>query len=184
MTKPNVAKKKSSAIKHKIDTLSGANAKVLNIAASLTAQLGKKEIPRKKLHDLCCIGKSTFANALTKLKNNGFVVVSSGHITVTPQGMEAADIDAANIKIPKTNAEYQKTVQEQYKLKGKQIALMDYLADGRTYKKIEVKDALGIDGKSTWANLMTGLKKHEIIEFDRQDIKMTDNMFEVEGRPN
>jgi hypothetical protein len=36
---------------------------------------------------------------------------------------------------------------------------------------------------STWANMLTPLKKLDIIDFDRETIWLADDMFPVGGRP-
>ena len=196
MTKPKVAKKSSTATKHKIvggdsggaggggTNMNAGALKVLNVAAAISVKLGTADVPRQQVVMLAGIkAKSTFANALTKLKNADFITFTSQSITVTEKGKDAADVDAANVSIPATNADLHDSIKEQYKLKAKQIALFDHLADGGTYNKKEVQAALEINASSTWANLMTSLKKFGIVEYDRVTIKFTDDMFKVEGRP-
>ena len=188
MPKQKVCKKSSTAAKHKVggstSANGGASAKILNVAAAVAAQTGKFEVPRKQIVVLVGkMGKSTVANALTNLKNEGLIEFTAATITVTLKGMDAADVDSANVNLPTTNAELHKSTKETYKLNKMQIVLFDHLADGGTYNKVEVKDALDIGANSTWANLMTSLKKLEIVEFDRTTIRLTDKMFEIDGRP-
>jgi len=192
MTKPKVIKKSSTAAKHKIvandrdgKSLGPAATTLLNVLAVLVVGSPNNDsIKKSKLQLMAEIkGKSTFANAQTKLKNAGFILVEKDTVFITSSGMGAATIDAANINIPATNAALHDATKEKHKLNAKQIALFDHLANGGTYNKKEVQVALGINASSTWANLMTSLKKLEIVEYDRETIRLTDAMFEIEGRP-
>ena len=189
MPKAQVAKKASTA-KHKSGggggskQIKGAAKNILDVAAAVSARTNKAEVSREQVILLIGkLGKSTIGNAFTALSKAGLLIITPKTLTVTSMGMDAADVDAANITIPTTNAELHDSIKETYKLNKNQLALFDYLADGGTYNKKEVKAALKIPGKSTFANLLTNLKKMQIVEFDRDTIKLTDKMFEIEGRP-
>ena len=74
------------------------------------------------------------------------------------------------------------SVQDQHKLKAKAVELINYIQDGASYEKEDVANHLGLKMNSTFSNLLTPLKKLEIIEFDRKTIRLTDKMFPFEPR--
>ena len=186
-----IAKKKATTVKHATPCAGGAKASgalltILNVAAAQKLRLGQDSIDRKTLPALTGIhGKSTIANALTKIKNNNWMVVTPQEVTITEAGVKAADaeaVQAAMQNIPTTNAEYRQSVQDQHKLKAKAVELINYIQDGASYEKEDVANHLGLKINSTFSNLLTPLKKLEIIEFDRRTIRLTDKMFPFEPR--
>ena len=158
--------------------------KVLNTVAAMKARLGKDSVERKKLPALTgYTGKSTIANALTKLKNQGWLIVSTTEVRITDKGFENADSSAfEGVNVPTSNEGFHDSVKAQYKLKPKAIALFDAIADGRTYQKTDVATAIGCKMNSTFSNALTDLKKFGIIEFDRTTVRLTDDMLPVEPR--
>jgi hypothetical protein len=192
MPKPKVAKGKSSATKHSkssrgkssSSSSEGAVQTILNVAATLASlQSDSNSVPRKKVVDFAklegVMGTSTFANALTKLKKLNWITMSSGSIDVTDKGMSQAKItDMSSV----SNEDYHEKVKDKLKLKTKARELFDDLSDGRTRNKKEVAAAIGCKMNSTWANMLTPLKKFGIIDFDRETIWLADDMFPV-GRP-
>jgi len=180
MTKPTVAKKSVQA-KHQSagggKAMSGAPQKLLDVVAQLAATSRKDEVCRKQATHMTGIqGKSTIANAITKLKTFGFVVVTPDTITVTAKGKDAAQpIDPSTI--PTNNKEYQELKKDQCKLTAKALELFDVLADGRAHPKADVAAAIGCKLNSTFANLCTKLKKNEIITFDKATIQLSPSMF-------
>ena len=186
------AKKKSSIVKHKVGSsggtaLSGAALTILNKAAALKKALGQNSLERSKLPALTGIqGKSTIANALTKLKNDNLMLVAPGEITITDLGMEKvnpAEVTAILEEIPTTNAEFHEKVKETHKLKPKQIELFECIQDGKAHQKKEVARKLDMKMNSTFANLLTSLKKLGIIEFENKTVRLTDTMMPFEARP-
>jgi hypothetical protein len=174
--------KASQATKHKTGggaAPSGAAATILNTVAALKAKRGKESIERKKLSALTGIqGKSTIANALTKLKVNGWMEVTASTPTITDEGMDAADPGAVAVDdIPTTNVGFHDAVKKQYKLKAKECDLFDHIADGKTYIKKDVAAAIDCKMNSTFANMMTKLKKHDILEFDRTTMRLHNDMY-------
>jgi hypothetical protein len=126
------------------------------------------------------MGASTFANALTKLKKLNWITMSSGSIDVTDKGMGQAKItDMSSV----SNEDYHEKVKDKFKLTIRARQLFDELSDGRTRNKKEVAAAIGCKMNSTWANMLTPLKKLDIIDVDRETIKLEDDMFPL-GRPN
>lgn len=176
----NAAKRKAAAN----NMGGGAAMTLLNTVAGLKHALSQLSVERIKLPSLTGIqGKSTIANALTKLKNQGFMIVERDFVSVTDAGMQAADPEAmaqAAANVPTSNAAQRELVAKQYKLKAK--AVMEYMADGKTYIKTEVAAEVGCKMNSTFANLLTGLKKAGTIEFDRTTMQLTDAMFPFEPR--
>eukprot|EP00537_Pseudo-nitzschia_pungens_P005300 CAMPEP_0172377246 /NCGR_PEP_ID=MMETSP1060-20121228/68801_1 /TAXON_ID=37318 /ORGANISM="Pseudo-nitzschia pungens, Strain cf. cingulata" /LENGTH=345 /DNA_ID=CAMNT_0013104923 /DNA_START=517 /DNA_END=1559 /DNA_ORIENTATION=+ len=65
---------------------------------------------------------------------------------------------------------------------GEASALLDELSDGRVHSKKEAAAAIGCTMNSTWANMLTPLKKLKLIRFDRETIELTDDVFPF-GRP-
>jgi hypothetical protein len=194
MAKRTVARKSPVSRKHTVSSgrAKGASAlgggtqqKILDVAAVLTKKFGTKDVSRKKVMMLCGItAASTFANALTKLKREGAVTFTGQSMVVTSRGMDMASTDITGISIPTSNTELQESLKDQYKLSEKSRMLIDVLSDGLVHKKADVAAAIGCVMNSTFANMMSKLKKLGIIEFDRHTMKLTDAMFEVEGRPS
>jgi hypothetical protein len=192
MPKPKVAKGKASATKYskssrgKSSSISseGAVQTILNVAATLASlQSDSNSVPRKKVVAFAkfegVVGTSTFANALTKLKKLNWITMSSGSIDVTDKGMSQANItDMSSV----SNEDYHEKVKDKFKLKTKARELFDELSDGRKRNKKEVAAAIGCKMNSTWANMLTPLKKFDIIDFDRETIWLADDMFPL-GRP-
>jgi len=82
-----------------------------------------------------------------------------------------------------SNEDYHEKVKDKFKLTIRARQLFDELSDGRTRNKKEVAAAIGCKMNSTWANMLTPLKKLDIIDVDRETIKLEDDMFPL-GRPN
>jgi hypothetical protein len=194
MPKQQVAKKSSPAAKHKISSTAanrggggGAHQKILNTAAAMKTRFGKERIERTKITPLTGIhGKSTIANALTKLKNLQWMDVTKEDITITDLGLENSDASAVDdFNVPTTNKEYIDSIVEQYKLKpAKAVAnAIDELMDGCTYSKKELAKKMGAEMNSTFANLMTNLKKAGITEYvGKADVRLHDSMFQFSPR--
>ena len=169
--------------KNKTSSGGGGNAwmTILNKAAALKMALQQDFLERKKLSAITGIqGKSTIANALTKLKNDQLMNITPDSITITAKGLQRADpkiVEEAAKDIPTTNKAHHENVKAQLKLKPKQTELFDYIQDGRTYQKAEVATAINLKMNSTFSNLLTSLKKIGVIEFDRTTIRLTDEMF-------
>ncbi|CAB9504488.1 expressed unknown protein [Seminavis robusta] len=148
---------------------------------------GEDTVERARLSFLTNIdGKSTIANALTKLKSLGWMTVSGKEVTITKLGMENADQDAlaaAAAAIPKTNADHWEKVKEKNKLNPKQTELVELLQDGKTHDKKQVIMEVYEKSNSTSANALTFLKKLKIIEVAKGKIRLHDEMFPVEPRP-
>ena len=171
----------------KRSTSTGGNASqtVLNVIASVSQLNGSKDVRRKEVESfLNCqapMGKSTFANSLTKLKKEGLISTSkSGVITISKKGMDKATVQDMS---KATNEDFHKSIKEKSKLTEKQRALFDYLADGKVHNKKEAAAAIGCKMNSTWANMLTKLKKLGIIEFGRETINLTKKMFPL-GMPD
>ncbi|OEU13549.1 hypothetical protein FRACYDRAFT_241889 [Fragilariopsis cylindrus CCMP1102] len=193
MPKPKVVKGSSSTAKHSksnrgtssSSSPGGAVQIVLNVAATLASvQSDSNSVPRKKVVAFAkfegVMGTSTFANALTKLKKLNLVTLSSGSIDVTDKGMSQAKItDMSSVR----NEDFHEKVKDKFKLKTKARDLFGELSDGRTRNKKEIAAAIGCKMNSTWANMLTPLKKLDIIDFDRETIWLADDMFPVGGRP-
>lgn len=181
------AAKKSSTTKHTAPsktagrkTLKPTEQKVLDIVAGLKLSLGKDEAPRKQVFASANIGKSTFANALTTLKVD-LLVVTPTTLAITDAGLELAD--AEGVKIATTNEEHIKNTMEHHKqLKDKAHMLVEELKDGLVKSKKETAENIGMKINSTFSNLMTQLKKLNIIVFDAKTIQLHDDMFPF-GRP-
>ena len=171
---------RKQATKRSASSNGGGNATqtILNTIASVSQMNGgSKDVPREEvINYLSCqapMGKSTIANALTKLRKEGLVDTSKkGFITISKKGMDkAAFKDMSNL----TNEDFQKSMKE--KLTSRQCALFDYLADGKVRAKKEAAAAIGCKMNSTWANMLTPMKKLGIIEFGRETINLTKKMF-------
>ena len=165
----------------------GAIQTILNVTATLARLGGSNEVPKEKMVAFVkcqgIVSKSTIANGLTSLKKSGLIIMAPKVITITDKGMNQAD-SSADLAFA-TNEEYHKQIQQKMKLSSRACKLMEELADGRVRCKKEVSAAIGCDklSKSTWANMLTPLKKFKIIEFDRGTIQLTDDMFPF-GRPD
>ena len=169
----------------KRSTSTGGNASqtVLNTIASVSQLNGSKDVPRKEVENyISCqapMGKSTFANSLTKLKKEGLISTSkSGIITISKKGMDKAIVQDMS---KATNEDFHKSIKEQ--LNERQCDLFDYLKDGKVHNKKEVAAAIGCKINSTWANMLTKLKKLGIIEFGRETINLKKKMFPL-GMPD
>lgn len=174
--------KKSQQTKHKASNkksggkgLKPGEQKILDIVVGLKS-IGKEEAPRKQVFSMANLGKSTFANALTTLKN-GYLIVTPQTLTITELGMKHADPEAMQGTIAMTNEEHQANVKEHFKLKAKARALIDALADGKAHDTNKTAAKIGMKINSTFANLKTDLKKKSIIVFDRTTIQLHDDMF-------
>ena len=173
---------------NKRSTSTGGNAAqtVLNMIASVSQLNGSKDVSRKEVVNyISCqapMGNSTFLNSLTKLKREGLIsTAKTGTITITKKGMDKAIVQDMS---KATNEDFHKSVKEQLDLTKRQCELFDYLVDGKVHKKKEAAAAIGCKKmNSTWANMLTALKKKGIIEFDRENINLTKKMFPL-GMPD
>ena len=181
---PIKAKKTTAKRSTKASSDGSASQTILNVTATLAGLNGSNVVPKDKMFAYVkCEGvmaKSTIANALTKLKREGLLVVTAKEVTITEKGLKRADT-SGDLTFA-TNADYQKKIQENLKIKPRSCDLMAELADGRVRNKKEVAAAIGCKMNSTWANMLTPLKKLKILDFDRDTINLTDDMFPF-GRP-
>ena len=161
------------------NTSGNANKIVLDAIAFVAETFGSKDVSREKMLTFIKakepLGKSTIANALTKLKRKGLIIVKPGVVTITPKGMENAD--ASGDMSFTTNESFHKEIKEKFRLPPRQCALFDCLVDGKVHDKKETAAAIGCKINSTWANMLTALKKRGIIEFGRQSINLSNDMF-------
>jgi len=103
----------------------------------------------------------------------------NGTITITDKGIEKAEtIDMSHA----SNEEYHAKIKVQFKLSARACQLFDELVDGRSRNKKEMSSIVGCKTYSSWANMLTPLKKLKIVDYDKQTIKLTDDMFPF-GRP-
>lgn len=187
MPKQRVAKASlSSTMNKKSSRGSGGNAAqtILNVTATLARLSGSKSVPRKNMVAFTKCegvnGKSTIANSLTKLRKAGLIIMASGVITITDKGVDQADT-SGDISYA-SNKDYHEKVKDKLKLSARSCQLFDELADGRIRDKKEVAAAIACKMNSTWANMLTPLKKLQVIEFGKETINLTDDMFPF-GRP-
>jgi hypothetical protein len=161
-----------------------ASMKILNTLAAIKSKLGRDVVQRSNLTILTGIkGKSTIANALTTLKTLRWVAITKSTIRITDFGMENADRKAIEATtVPTSNKETQEIIIKLFELKPKAIELVRAIADGQPHLKGNAASAIGYQENSTWFNLLTLLKKHEIIVFNRDFIQLHDSMFPF-GRP-
>ena len=127
------------------------------------------------------MGKSTIANALTKHKKAGSITFDSKTVTITEAGLEQADV-SDDLSFA-TNEEFHKKIQDSLNLNDRSRQLFAELADGRVHQKKEVAEAMGMKMNSTWANMLTPMKKQSVVIYDRETIQLTDDMFPF-GRPD
>jgi hypothetical protein len=191
-TKKSVpAKKSAGGAKHQFVKGGGggggaAHMVILNTVASMKVFLQEACVEREKLSFLTKInGKSTIANALTKLKSYGWMEVTPTTVTITDEGMKNVDqeeLAKGQASIPTSNEQHWDRVKEQFHVKGTKLALMEELQDGRSHSKKEV--LIKVFGKmnSTSANACTDMKKNGIIVYDKDTIRLDDKMFPVEPR--
>ena len=183
-TTPAKATKTTAKRSSKPSSAGSAAQKVLNVTAMLARLSGCNNVSKEKMIAFVkcegVTGNSTIRNALAKHKKAGLLVVAPKVITITEEGLSQADI---NVDLAfANNEEYQKKIQEQMKLKPSACELMQELVGGRVRNKKEVAAALGMKMNSTWRNLLTPLKKLNILAYDKGTIQLTDDMFPF-GRP-
>uniref|UniRef100_A0A7S2YDP5 Uncharacterized protein n=1 Tax=Entomoneis paludosa TaxID=265537 RepID=A0A7S2YDP5_9STRA len=158
----------------------GSKMAIVNALALLKVKWGKDEVTKQELAAAAKMKmNSTLANALTQLKKEKWIVANGKSIKITPRGMDNADQEAMKrIKIPTTNQEHHDEVRSE--LKGKKLAVFNALVDGRAHSKDMVRESLGMKKNSTWANMLTALKKSNIIEIvDGARFQLSDQMFPV-----
>ena len=160
---------------------------ILNKVASLKLGAHQDEVERSQLYALTGIaGKSTIANALTKLKNATWMKVTPKTVIITEEGLAAADEDVMEqmlMDTPQTNEDHRQAVAKTFgNIKPRGMELVDFIGDGRKYGKAKVAVAIGCKMDSTFANILTPLKKAKMIEFDESHVWLTDEMFPFEPR--
>ena len=185
MTKQTVAKKSSTRTKHKSGMGAIPGQTILNKCAAVKILQKKNSVERKKLPALTGIaGNSTIGKGLTFLKNQGWVDVGPKEITITEEGFKNAETDEIEVAdIPTTNKAYHDAMKKMHKLKPKACELLDLLTDGKTYEKKEVADRIGMPVNSTFGKVLTALKQANIAEIAAKTIRLSDEMFPIEPRP-
>ena len=158
---------------------------VLNWAAKLTIEEGNLEVPREEI--LLQVGGSTgsFANLLTKLKNEALMKIYPKYVIVTKKGMDHADTNGITTNAPQSNKEQQTKLMDKYKLTGNERKLIEHLADGATQNREDVRLALGSKSKGSFANVLTKPRKYGLLEIlEGKNLRLTDVMFLKKiGRP-
>ena len=158
---------------------------VLNWAAKFTIEEGNPEVPREDIIREIGITAGSFANHLTKLKNEDLLEVFPKHVVVTPEGMKLADTDGITSSAPQTHKEQQEKLITKYKLSGSERKLIEHLSDGSWQDREDVRNALGSKSKGSFANMLTKPRKHKLLEIKGTDLRLTDIMFvkKLGGRP-
>jgi hypothetical protein len=188
--------KKAATSSESVKVVGQAGMKILNKVAALTISNPHKTagtpvaIERKKLSVLTGIaGKSTIANALTKLKNVGWLDVTPQTVSITTAGEAAADTDAVQQALrdaPCTNEAHRTIVADSFQLKPRVREIIKVLGDGRSYTKEHVATAIACPLNSTFANMITALKKAGMVQVvgTGKDglLTLTDDMFPFEPR--
>jgi hypothetical protein len=154
------------------------------VTATLAHASGSNNVPRDKMvaFTKCegVMGKSTIANSLTKLRKAGLIIMAPGVITITDKGVDQADIRSDMSYA--SNEEYHKIIKDKMKLSARACKLFDELADGKVHNKKQVAAVIGSKMNSTWANMLTPLKKLRVVEYEKETINLTNDMFPF-GRP-
>ena len=162
------------------------NQKILNATASFAGSSIKK-VPRKKVAAACGFPTETkgYVNALGQLKNKKkFIVYDKETIYITDLGLQHAE----PIAQAESNQDLLNNAKEQVKSKQSK-RILDVLFDGCTHSRAAVGTAIDVDHtKKSFMNLVGPLKRLEFIEYVTDEhgeaaFHMTDNLFEVEGRP-
>jgi hypothetical protein len=177
LTKSVPVKVSPASKKHGAPSLSSSSSSTKVPAQSMNP--GATSAPRDEVVALSKIsGKSTFANALTDLKKLKLIlVISNGsQIELTDEGSELANTHEISYM---TNEEHHEMVKKQWELKDKELSVFELLQDGEIHTREDIFKASGCKAKnSTFANLLTKLKKAKILEsVGNGDFKMPDKMF-------
>ena len=157
--KPSVVKKPSSS-KSADQVILEAMAKLLN--------RGTKVVEKKKLLSVTRLNDKTMANAITKLKQKGFLD-GRGSFELTDDGRkEVSDMD---IEGGSTNKEVHESIKST--LKGKAIRLFELLENGDEHCKEEIAQALDFKDKGKkqkgFQNLVASVKSEGIVCYPTKD---------------
>jgi hypothetical protein len=207
--KSAAASKHKISTDKKSSNLKGGAQKVLNVAVALSWQKDTNEVSRDDIVTVvgaqCGItGKSTIANAFTDLKKANLIVLKPKFVEILEKGKEQADTSQIKISIPKNtqvrrfpslvqyplkkspidltflnHQEYLDSMKEMHKLKEKEAKLLDCLVDGLSHPKADVAAAIDCKLNSTFANMLTKLKKAGLIILGKE-LQLTDEMRKYE----
>jgi hypothetical protein len=161
--------------------------RILNVTASLSKRKCIKHACRKQVAGLCGLASQTkgFTNSLSMLKNQKqFLTFDKDTITINANGIIHADVG------PELGSNNDLLEEAKTKVKGnKAKKLLDYLFDGQTKTRVDVADHIDSPHSSKgFTNLVSSIKKLEYIEYVILDgepaLRMTDELFACDGRPN
>lgn len=134
---------------------------------------------RKKALSSSGLKPNTFQVTLSQMKKKGLIEFDKDSVRLTEEGRAKANPEAEISSAD--NASAQKDIKARYKVGGKAAVLFDLLTDGQVHDRESVVGGLGLKKNSAQV-MLSVLKKHGIIEFDRTTVKMTDLCFPC-GRP-
>jgi hypothetical protein len=180
-SKPKKAVKKQSSPKYNKDS-GGGRQRILDLLLAIEMQSGNVNVPRKMVASQVGIKDSTFAVTISIMKNkHDLIDYDKETIHLTDKGRSKA----VPAKRPLDNETAQKEIMERYKLGGSGMAglLFKMLLDGQVHDRQAVSSNIGCTNKGTIAVLLSKLKKSQVIEYDRNTIRLSDKCFPY-GRPS
>ena len=153
--------------------------KILDFCLFHEKRFNNPNAPRKKALTCSGLKPNTFGVTLSQMKKKGFIGFDKDSVRLTEEGRAKANPEAEISTVDNDSA--QKDIKARYKVGGQAAVFFDLLTDGLVHDRESVVGGLVM--KKTSANVMLSvLKKHGIIEFDRTTVKMTDLCFPC-GRP-
>ena len=176
-TKATSAKKATGSSKK----ATGAPQKILDMTRMLEKRLDTKSVPRKMIAASAGVKSGTFPVTLSIMKKQGLISYDKETISLTESGhLRASDDFDSDCLFD--NEKVQDDIKKRYKIGGKAALLFDVLTDGSEHDRHAVATGIGCTNKATFAVMLSNLKKHGIIEYDRATVRLTDMCFGMSGR--
>ena len=149
--------------------------KVLNTLAALQQRTGREEHDKTRVRTMADIKQSTFPSLITRMVGSGLIKygTSTNTIKLTEEGFATAD----PIDVPTSDEKHHEKLK--LELKGKVLAIFEYLADGKVHDKTSVMEAVDCTNPKTFAPLVSrSLAKKGLVHYPTKGtIALTDDCF-------
>jgi hypothetical protein len=128
-------------------------------------KMGTERPTKKMVSSLTKYPMHSLCTLLLNLRKKGHVEYDKDTVQVTPAGEQAAPSGSgSNLSGEMTNEAAQNNLKDLYGFKGKSVAIMDLLSDGKAHDPDEVMHAIGCTNKKSFGTYLSSLRSSSVVE--------------------
>jgi hypothetical protein len=159
----------------------GAPQRILDSVLMMEIKTKDSHVPRKVILSIVVVKPTTFAVTLSNMKKHWLIEYDKNTIRLTAMGRERAH--ATIMPLTTTRRRRRTWNAGTNSREDSPCGWLQALLDGRAHDRVATASMIGCTNKSTLAVLLSTMKKHRIITYDRTTIQLHDDAFPF-GRPN